>query len=225
MAVENATRIHQLVPASPSGADPVAEGAAHLRTVKSAVKGSFPNFGTGDDAGVVTLTAAEINELPAAISSGLGDIDAEFLVDALFPVGAIYITIGNTNPGTLLGHGTWAARAQGRFIAGVGTGTDSADATKAQAAGNGGGTYSVTLTEDQMPVHSHRIYARSDTGSSNNVEGLGMLGTAVAGEADGTKSYISDTGSNIQIIEDTGGTDPIDNTPPSFGLYIWERTA
>lgn len=225
MAVENATRIHQLVTSAPGGGEPASEGAGHLRTIKAAVKGSFPEFGVDDDSGVVTLTADEINALPAAISSGVDGINAAFLVDALFPVGSVYVTIVATNPGTLLGHGTWAARSQGRYLAGVGTGTDSASATKAQAAGDGGGTYEVTLSEDQMPVHSHRVYARSDGGDQARNYGLGGLGTALTGGTEGTQSYISVTGSAVKIIEDTGGTDPIDNTPPSFGVYIWERTA
>jgi hypothetical protein len=63
MAVESATRIHQLNSAAPAGSEPVSEGAGHLRAIKASVKGSFPNFGTGGDSGVVTLTADAINAL------------------------------------------------------------------------------------------------------------------------------------------------------------------
>lgn len=69
MAVESATKIHELVPSSPAGSDPVAEGAGHHRVTKAAVKGSFPNFGTGGDSGAVTLTADTINGLPASIAT------------------------------------------------------------------------------------------------------------------------------------------------------------
>lgn len=43
---------------------------------------------------------------------------------ALYPVGSIYSNASSsTNPGTLLGFGTWAAFGQGRMLIGAGTGT------------------------------------------------------------------------------------------------------
>ena len=67
----------------------------------------------------------------------------------LFPIGAIYLTAGNTNPGTFLG-GTWAQIAQGRTLIGVGTlGSDT------YAAGATGGAARVTLTTAEMPLHDH----------------------------------------------------------------------
>ena len=67
----------------------------------------------------------------------------------LFPIGAIYLTAGNTNPGTFLG-GTWVQIAQGRTLIGVGTlGADT------YAAGAAGGAARVTLSTAEMPPHSH----------------------------------------------------------------------
>lgn len=70
MAVEGANRIHQLNSGAPANSDPASEGAGHLRVIKAAVKGSFPNFGTDADTGIVTLTAEEIN--------ALGGLEASF---------------------------------------------------------------------------------------------------------------------------------------------------
>lgn len=67
----------------------------------------------------------------------------------LFPIGAIYLTAGNTNPGTFLG-GTWVRIAQGRTLIGVGTlGSDT------YAEGATGGAARVTLTTTEMPSHNH----------------------------------------------------------------------
>ncbi len=45
----------------------------------------------------------------------------ETQADALYrlPVGTVFLTIGNTNPGTLLGYGTWALRASGLTLVGA----------------------------------------------------------------------------------------------------------
>jgi microcystin-dependent protein len=150
------------------------------------------------------------------------------LVDSLFPVGAVYLTVGNTNPGTLLGHGTWGQIAQGRFLAGVGQGTDSEAEQRTMAAGNTGGTYSHALTEAELAAHSHALYARDDDGTSGSVNGFAEPlggGAAVAGEVDGTKSYITQNALTTQIVQDTGSGTAHENTPPGFGVYVWQRTA
>ena len=61
MALESGvTYIEDLVSTNPVGAtDDVEEGDDHIRNIKTAVKGSFPNLG----AAAVTKTAAEINDL------------------------------------------------------------------------------------------------------------------------------------------------------------------
>lgn len=67
-----------------------------------------------------------------------------------FPVGSVFIAVVNTNPGTLLGYGTWAAFGAGRMLVGfnaVDTDFDTAEET--------GGAKTVTLTEQQIPSHTH----------------------------------------------------------------------
>jgi len=92
------------------------------------------------DAEVNAGTDAERAVTPAALKTALL---------AAFPVGAVYITAGNTNPGSFLG-GTWAQIAAGRTLMGVGTlGTDT------YAAGDTGGAARVTLTTTEMPAHNH----------------------------------------------------------------------
>ena len=66
-----------------------------------------------------------------------------------FPVGSVYITATNTNPGTFLG-GTWAAIGAGRTL--MGAGTLSPDT---YTAGSEGGAARVTLTTNEMPSHNH----------------------------------------------------------------------
>lgn len=71
MAVETATNISQLVPTSPAGADPISEGAPHIRVVKAAVQGTFPNV-----AGTVTPTHTELNYVDGVTSAIQTQLDA-----------------------------------------------------------------------------------------------------------------------------------------------------
>jgi len=56
MPVENASRIDQLDPAMPPADDQIAEGQAHIRLIKAALKNSFPNL-----AGPVTATHTQLS--------------------------------------------------------------------------------------------------------------------------------------------------------------------
>jgi hypothetical protein len=72
MAVESATKIHELNSAAPTGAEPLSEADDHLRVIKTAVKGSFPGFGVSADSGAYTGGADELNALAGLVDgSGL----------------------------------------------------------------------------------------------------------------------------------------------------------
>jgi microcystin-dependent protein len=71
-------------------------------------------------------------------------------VSACWPVNSIFMSAVSTNPNTLLGFGTWAAFGTGRMPVGF----DSGDADF-DAAEKTGGAKAVTLTEAQIPPHTH----------------------------------------------------------------------
>lgn len=70
MPVEVATYINQLDPLSPAGTDPKSQGDDHLRTIKSAVKQTFPNA-----AGAVNASHVELNHLVGVASAVQPQID------------------------------------------------------------------------------------------------------------------------------------------------------
>ena len=70
MPVEVATYINQLDPLSPAGTDPKSQGDDHLRTIKSAVKQTFPNV-----AGAVNASHIELNHLVGVASAVQPQID------------------------------------------------------------------------------------------------------------------------------------------------------
>lgn len=58
MGLETGTYISDLVASNPPGTDPKAQGAAHLRLLKSTIKATFPNIN-----GPVTVTEEQINDI------------------------------------------------------------------------------------------------------------------------------------------------------------------
>lgn len=146
-------------------------------------------------------------EFPAQFRNGLklktpGGI--KNFLDAVYPVGSIYMSVKPTNPGTLFG-GTWVAIAQGRCLVGVNT-SDNDFKTPEKTGGEK--THKLTIAE--MPSHSHGwAYATTGTHGGNEWSSAGSNKTGTAND----------------IIQPTGGSKAHNNMPPYFVCYIWKRTA
>ena len=73
------------------------------------------------------------------------------LLDLIYPVGSIYMSVNAVNPSTLFG-GTWEAWGNGRVAIGV-NGAE----TEFNTVEKTGGDKSVALTTQQMPTHNHGL--------------------------------------------------------------------
>ena len=81
-------------------------------------------------------------------------------VDTFFPVGVIHLSVVNENPGVRIAGTTWEQVAQGKFIVGVGVGTDKNNTSKEfgpedTGSGNEEGEYSHELTKNELASHGH----------------------------------------------------------------------
>jgi len=148
---------------------------------------------TSTDTTQIATTAfvqQEINAIPAVDLS------------SLYPVGSIYMNASSgTNPGTLIGFGTWVAFGAGRVPVGI----DSGD-TDFDTAEETGGAKTHTLTVDEMPAHTHSV---PNSGSQNNSFDSG---TTVGNDTTGTSGS-------------TGGGSAHNNLQPYIVVYMWKRTA
>lgn len=127
-------------------------------------------------------------------------INPKLLLNAVYPVGSIYISVNSTNPQTLFG-GTWE-QLKDRFLLGAGN-TYSNGAT--------GGEATHTLTIDEMPSHSHNYFV--DT-SSGNKSGVSISSIQYdKGDITWASTY------------DRGGSQAHNNMPPYLVVYMWKRTA
>ena len=205
--------------------------------------------------GVYTNTNQTIsgNKTFSGTTTFSGTIDGIALVNKMFPVGSVYITATNTNPGTFLG-GTWAQIAAGRTLIGVGTlGGDT------YAAGDTGGSSRVTLSISEIPSHNHggatsgqstnhthvgttasdgthtHSTPLSDGGFFAYSGGGGIPGTNRPLGADGTTSSagahthtFTTAGASVDhthSIVSQGGGVAHENRMPYLAVYFWQRTA
>jgi hypothetical protein len=140
-------------------------------------------------------------------------------LQALYPVGSIYINSSvTTNPGTLLGFGTWTAFGAGRVMVGL-NGSDSSFDTLEETGGSKDAivvshTHTATVTD---PGHSHN-YFRAVAKQSYDP----------GAEAWTTESYQATSTSTTGITvgnstEGSSGTNA--NLQPYITVAMWKRTA
>ena len=88
----------------------------------------------------------------SVLQSWLGISDSD-LLNKIYPIGAVYITYDNNNPGNFLG-GTWVQFGQGRVLIGQGTGNDGST-SMSFTAGATIGKYKHTLSHSEIGRHNY----------------------------------------------------------------------
>ena len=127
----------------------------------------------------------------------------------IYPVGSIYISVNNTNPGTMFG-GTWE-RIQDRFLLASGS---------TYGAGTTGGEATHTLTINEMPSHTHDIHAT--IGGGGRING-GY--NAPGGSSTYNIPFTITNNSNYIVNRNTGGGQAHNNMPPYLAVYVWKRVS
>ena len=141
-------------------------------------------------------------------------VDNYNITDMIFPVGAVYITYNNNNPGNFLG-GTWIRFAEGRTIFGVGTSSkDTRGETLTINDREVWGNKRVKLTTKELPPHTHRQHVAAGTGSASGFQ---------------RRDYNGEGNSNLydalHDTQSTGNGEPFYILPPYVAVYFWRRTA
>lgn len=128
------------------------------------------------------------------------------LLQLIYPVGSIYLSVNNVSPQVFLG-GSWVAWGSGRVPVGVDTAqTEFATVEKE------GGEKSHTLTVGEMPSHGHDI-------PFYQIGGQATLSTVLV-KQNGTPSSLYNVSSEV-----VGNNDPHNNLQPYITCYMWKRTA
>lgn len=192
------------------------------------------------------------NKKPIYLNSGIPTACLD-MVDIIYPVGSIYMSVNATNPGTLFG-GTWE-QLQNRFLLGAGS---------SYLAGATGGAATHTLTSSEMPSHTHTFTGTASStgnkqptftgtamsGSIDSMAGLTYTTSGVLGVSDSSNTYgrggtystamkkVTFNGTPSGTVSShnhsftpagtnssTGSGSAHNNMPPYLAVYMWKRTA
>ena len=134
------------------------------------------------------------------------------VIDMVYPVGSIYMSVNSTNPGNLFG-GKWE-QIKDRFLLAAGD---------TYAAGSTGGEEQHKLTTSELPPHSHAVAPLGAKGGTNgnlviNDKYGAMSGADTLNLSGGNAFYAR----NTSIV---GEGQAHNNMPPYLTVYMWKRTA
>lgn len=175
------------------------------------------------------LASPTFTGTPAAPTASLGTSTTQLsttafvqaALAALHPVGSIYINAAvSTNPGTLLGFGTWTAFGAGRVMVGF----NASNALFDTAEETGGSADSIVVS------HTHTATSTvTDPGHAHNIAGASSLSGgfgSLTGAGAGVVSATANTGITVATTNSTEGTSGANaNYQPFITVYMWKRTA
>lgn len=152
----------------------------------------------------------------------------EAIVNALYPVGTIYMSVNSTNPGDVFG-GTWQAWGSGRVPVGVNTNDTSFDIVEKTG---GEKTHKLTANESGTTAHVHGGFIDTDHYVMNDSPSARNVG--ITDGTDGDVYYID--GQSAPEIKfkhrtTTGKAEAKDavsahnNLQPYITCYMWKRIA
>jgi len=188
------------------------------------------------DAYVDTLTTTGNITVGGTLSGTL----AASVLGAVYPVGSIYINAtSSTNPGTLLGFGTWVAFGAGRVPVGI-----NASDTDFDTAEETGGAKTHIIAESNLPAHKHFLFANHSmngtaaqhfvrkSGSAVNSDGINKSASLEyyqsSGSDDFKYSMAYDTNNAAPTVHPssaTGSGADVSHMNPYIVVYMWKRTA
>lgn len=142
------------------------------------------------------------------------------VIDALYPVGSIYISFNSTMPATLTTGRTWAAVTEGYVLKTVTSGTGGATT----AAGNTGST---AININQMPSHTHGFYSSSSHGFASLNTDKDRQGTGIRFATSSTSGAVCWAGYAATTASKGGdqGHTHTAGMPANVAVYMWKRTA
>ena len=215
--------------------------------INGVTKASISNNGDADFGGDASVAGALAVTGAATVGQATsGDNVVSF--DDIYPVGSIYMNANvSTNPGELLGVGTWAEIGEGKVLLGE---------SSSYAAETTGGAETHALTEEQMKAHTHTTNLNHGHTGSISIDGVGdhthgftryfhdTSGHESSHDGNGNhtnwndqttggggahghtgSTTINDGGSTSKESSSIGSSSSFNIMQPYLVVYMWYRTA
>lgn len=133
------------------------------------------------------------------------------LIDVIYPVGSIYMSVNNVSPQSFFG-GVWE-QIKDKFLLSAGD---------TYSAGSTGGEATHTLTVSEMPSHEGHLETNTTNWNGNNnlylpASVFSSYGTTPRGWATQATNEVVPAGEN------KGGGQAHNNMPPYLTVYVWKR--
>lgn len=185
------------------------------KVIKSALDKKLNRSG-GTLTGAITTKGIKLtsgtdfgSSLPSSLQSNqlfFQTLGSNYILDNVYPVGSIYMSVNSTNPTNLFG-GTWE-QIQGRFLFGM---------NSSYPAGSTGGEITHKLTNAEMPAHAHYMASGNSGAPDTWTPDAGSY--LVDSVTDDKHTWWAQIGMN-----EAGGSEAHNNMPPYLSVYIWKRT-
>ena len=133
--------------------------------------------------------------------------DVTDLIDVIYPVGSIYMSVNSVNPSTLFG-GTWE-QIEDKFLLACGT--------KHQNGDTGGSEDAVVVTHTHSTTNKYFLTTSGEAIKKNST--AGTTGTKVSNLLQSDDAIVRN------VIRNTGTSGVGKNMPPYLAVNVWKRTA
>jgi hypothetical protein len=235
MVWSDGTNFYDLQAQNVTGTVAIAKGGTGQTTANAAFNALAPSQasasgkylksdGTNTSWDQIDISTNDITGTLAIANGGTGVTTLAALGNLFYPVGSIYTNATNaTNPGTLLGFGTWTAFGASRVMVGF----DSTNSLFDTAEETGGSANAITVSHTHTATSTVTDPGHNHT-TTTTVAGGGSVGggQSVGGASFGATSTTKTTGITVATtVASSGSSGTNANYQPYITVYMWKRTA
>ena len=140
------------------------------------------------------------------------------LLDKVWPIGSVYISVNSINPSLFMGIGTWVLFGAGKTLVGVDIADPLFDTPEEV-----GGAKTHTLLTNEMPAHTHLQNAHSHVENVASAATGGLVGSTPDASTNTPVASGYSTANTTAVNQNAGGGLPHNNLQPYITVYFWKR--